>query len=150
MNANAHRRVLLADDDPEVRGILNYVLRQQNLAVDLAVDGAEALDLLRDNRYSVVILDLMMPGVDGFGVLDAIYSGEVAEPPVVLVVSGADRATLNRLDASRIHGIVRKPFDPNELAAVVVACVDIRGRNTFETMAMAMISSAPIIAWLKM
>lgn len=150
MNANEQRRVLLADDDPDVRGILSYVLRQQNLAVDLAVDGAEALELLHDNRYGVVILDLMMPGIDGFGVLDAIYSGAIAEPPVVLVVSGADRATLNRLDAGRIHGIVRKPFDPNELASVVVACVDIRGRNTLEAMAMAMISSAPIIAWLKL
>lgn len=139
------------DDDPDVRGMLSWALTHgNNLAVDTAADGSEAIDLLRDNQYAVVVLDLMMPGIDGFGVLDAIHRGAVHEPPVVLVVSGADRATLNRLDASRIHGVVRKPFDPADVAAVVTACVEIRSRNSLGTMAMAMISSAPLIALLKL
>jgi CheY-like chemotaxis protein len=150
LTANDQRRVLLVDDDPDVRNILSYVLRQQGLSIDAASHGGEALDFLREHRYGVVLLDLMMPDVDGFHVLDAIYAGVVPDPPVVLVVSGADGATLKRLDAKRIHGIVRKPFDPNELASVVTACIDIRARNTFGTMAMAMISSAPIIALLKL
>lgn len=130
---------------------MSTVLRQQALIVDTVADGNEALSVLRDHRYAVVLLDLMMPHMDGFAVLEAIHAGSVLEPPVVLVISGADRATLNRLDASLIHGIVRKPFDPNELATVVVACVEIRGRNSLGTMALAtMISSAPLFALLKL
>jgi CheY-like chemotaxis protein len=145
------RRVLIVDDDPDVRGILGTVLRQQALIVDAATNGTEALALLRDHHYAVVLLDLMMPEMDGFGVLEAIHGDVELDSPVVLVVSGADRATLNRLDASLIHGVLRKPFDPNELAAVVVACVEIRGRNSLGTMALAtMIGSAPFLALLKL
>jgi len=142
--------VLIVDDDADVRQMLATALRLASLNVDLAVDGAEALELLSENRYAVVLLDLMMPRMNGFDVLDAIHSRADINPPVVLVVSGADRSTLGRVDASRVHGIVRKPFDPHELSAVVVACVDIRGRNTLGTMAIAMISSAPLLAWLKL
>ncbi|HEX7833158.1 MAG TPA: response regulator [Thermoanaerobaculia bacterium] len=145
------RRVLIVDDDPEVRAMLSRVLQQEALTVDMAHDGEVALELLRDHHYAVVLLDLMMPGIDGFDVLDAIRTDPTMEQPVVLVVSGAERAMLNRLDASRIHGVVKKPFDPNELAAVVATCVDIRGRNSLGTMALAtMISSAPLIALLKL
>jgi DNA-binding response OmpR family regulator len=143
-----HRRVLVVDDDPEIRGILVTALRLKNLDIDEAVDGQSAIDKLRDHHYAVVMLDLMMPGVDGFGVLDAI--AEDTDRPVVLVVSGAGRSMLDRIDTSKIHGVVKKPFDPFELADVVASCVDIRGRSTFETMAYATIlSGAPLIAWLK-
>lgn len=143
-----HRRVLVVDDDPEIRRILVTALRMKDLEIDEAVDGQAAIDKLRDHRYSVVLLDLMMPGVDGFAVLDAI--DQEVNRPVVLVVSGYGRQTLDRLDTSKIHGVVKKPFDPIELADVVASCVEIRGRSTFETMAYAtIISGAPLIALLK-
>ena len=143
-----HRRVLVVDDDPEIRRILVTALRMKDLEIDEAVDGQAAIDKLRDHRYSVVLLDLMMPGVDGFAVLDAIE--QEVNRPVVLVVSGSGRQTLDRLDTSKIHGVVKKPFDPIELADVVASCVEIRGRSTFETMAYATIlSGAPLIALLK-
>jgi CheY-like chemotaxis protein len=119
--------------------------------VDEAIDGQQALALLAEHRYAVVLLDLIMPGQDGFTVLEAIHEGQVAEPPVVLVVSGADRALLRRLDASRIHGVIRKPFDPDEVASVVVACVEIRGTFRLGTMALAtVIGGAPWMALLKL
>ena len=151
MTSEQHRQVLIVDDDPTVRGILATALRQKSLLTDEAADGAEAIRLIRENTYSVVLLDILMPGVNGFGVLDAIHSGSAAHVPVVLVVSGADRSILEQLDSNRIHGVVKKPFDPQEIASVVAACAEIRGRSAFETMAMAtMISSAPLIAWLKL
>lgn len=150
MTSEQHRQVLVVDDDAVVRSILSTALRQRNLLIDEAADGEEAIRLLRETAYSVVLLDILMPGVDGFGVLDAIDSSG-AYPPVVLVVSGADRYVLDQLDSRRIHGVVRKPFDPHEIASVVAACAEIRGRSTFETMALAtMISGAPLIALLKL
>jgi CheY-like chemotaxis protein len=149
MTSEHQRRVLIVDDNRSVRHLLVTALRQKPLIVDEAADGREALDLLREHSYAVVLLDILMPQLDGFGVLEAIASSE-ASAPVVLVVSGADRSVLDRLDARRIHGIVRKPFDAVEIANVVEACAEIRGKSAFETMALTMISSAPLIALLKL
>src|SRR5437016_13950122 len=114
------KRILVVDDDAEVRGLLIAVLQRHGLFVDSAADGAAAEELLREFQYSVVLLDLMMPGVDGFALLDKISGGDVISPPVVLVITAAERAMIERLDAQKIHGIVRKPFDPDEIARLVV------------------------------
>jgi DNA-binding response OmpR family regulator len=145
----SHKRVLIVDDDPEVGRMLSSALIMNGLLVDLASDGRQALDAIRENNYSVVLLDLMMPLVDGFGVLDDLDAQALTSPPVVLVLTSADRSVIDRLDSSRIHGVVRKPFDPKDLAALVLACTDIKGRSGFGTMAIAtIVSGAPFLAWL--
>ena len=150
MTREINHRVLIVDDDRTVRDILATALRQRSIPIDEASEGREAIDLLQQNSYAVVLLDILMPGVDGFGVLDAIDASS-GTPPVVLVVSGAERSVLEKLDARRIHGVVRKPFDPYDIAGVVAACAELRGRSAFETMALAtMLSSAPLIALLKL
>lgn len=105
--------------------MLVTALQQKPLAIDEASDGSEAITLLGQNRYSVVLLDLLMPNVSGFGVLESIE--ESAKAPIVLVLSGADRRVLDQLTSTKIHGIVKKPFDPTEIADVVNACAEIRG-----------------------
>jgi CheY-like chemotaxis protein len=143
----ASKRVLVVDDDEGIRGLLTSVLRRRDLVVDEAANGADALDLLRQNIYSVVLLDLLMPNIDGFGVLDELDSA--LAPPVVLVITGADRSLFKRLDPQRIHGVLRKPFDVDDLASLVVACVEIKSRRGFETMAIsALVAGAPLFAWL--
>ena len=143
------RRILVVDDDPEIRRILVTALRLKSLHIDEAHDGAAAIDMIRGNRYAVVLLDIMMPGVDGFEVLEALHSE--TNPPVVLVVSGAGKQMLDRVDTSKIHGIVKKPFDPLEIADVVAACADIQGRSAFETMAYAtLLGGSSLIAFLKL
>ncbi|HEX6099391.1 MAG TPA: response regulator [Thermoanaerobaculia bacterium] len=149
MTVDPYRRVLVIDDEESIRRMLGSALRQRALSVDEASDGRDAIALLTANRYSVVLLDLLMPGVDGFHVLEAIGNGD--HPPVVLVVSGAERALIDRIDSGRIHGIVRKPFDPVEIADIVQACAEIRSRSAFETMAYATVmAGAPLIALLKL
>jgi CheY-like chemotaxis protein len=143
------RRVLVVDDDDQTRAILRTALRHRGLEVDEAEDGRRALDLLAETRYAVVLLDLIMPNLDGFAVLDAIGRIHVTQHPVVLVVSGAQRSVLEGIDTRAIHGIVRKPFDPMDVSAIAAACVEIRGRSGFETMALAtMISGVPLITFL--
>jgi len=141
------KRVLIVDDDATIRELLGSVLRRRDLAVDEAADGGEALVLLRQNSYAVVLLDLLMPNVDGFGVLDELESA--VSTPVVLVITGADRALLKQLDPQKIHGVLRKPFDADDLANIVVACAEIKSRRAFETMAIsAMLAGGPFLAWL--
>jgi two-component system alkaline phosphatase synthesis response regulator PhoP len=148
MHVHAHERVLVVDDDSETRGLLASVLRGHGLSVEEAADGQEALDLLSTGSYAVILLDLLMPRLDGFAVLEAL-SKEDGQQPIVLVVTGADRRAIEQLDPRGIHGVVRKPIDVEELADVVVACTDIRGRNALGTMAIAaMVASSPLLAWL--
>lgn len=143
------KRILVVDDDPGVRGLLTSVLTLRGLAVDAATDGEEALSFLREHQYAVIILDLLMPIVDGFAVLRGMDGVEFQAPPVVLVVTGADREVVEQLDSQRIHGIVRKPFDPDDLASLVVACAEIKSRNAYGTMALAtMIAGGPFLALL--
>ena len=120
------KRVLVVDDDAEVRGLLASILTRRKMEVDQATDGREALDLIRANSYAVVLLDLMMPNMNGFEVLDALDVS--SKQPVVLVVTGADRSQIEALDTRRIHGIVRKPFDSDDLGDIVVHCAEIRDR----------------------
>jgi len=142
MASEHYRRVLIVDDDADIRNLLLTALRLKSLSVDTATDGKQAIDLLRQHSYGVVLLDLFMPVVDGFAVLDAIEKD--TNPPVVLVITGADRGTIDKLDARRIHGVVKKPFDIEELSGVVAACADVRGMRGLETMAIAI----PILALL--
>jgi CheY-like chemotaxis protein len=143
-----HRRVLIVDDDADIRLLLATALRQKALAIDEAVDGEEAIEKLRESSYAVVLLDLMMPHVNGLAVLEAIRQ-DLPNPPVVLVITGASRGLIEQVDTSRVHGIVRKPFDPVEVAAIVASCADVRGRGGFETMAVAtVISGGALITWL--
>ena len=138
MTTDHHKRVLVVDDDPDIRGLLVTALRLKSLAVDSATNGAEALDLIRRNSYGVVLLDLFMPEINGFAVLDGIE--HQAQQPVVLVITGADRATIEKLDPRRIHGIIRKPFDIDDLTSVVVSCADIRSPWNLDALALAVIS----------
>jgi CheY-like chemotaxis protein len=147
--AAIQKHVLVVDDDADTRSLLGALLTRQGLLVDYAEDGAAALTLVADHSYAVVLLDLLMPGTDGFAVLDRLAKLSVASAPVVLVITGADRSVVDQLDAHRIHGIVRKPFDPDEVAALVVACADIKSRGSFGTMALAtMLAGSSLLEWL--
>ena len=136
MTSEHYRRVLVVDDDADIRGLVLTALRMKSLQVDTATDGQQAIDLLRQHAYGVVILDLFMPVTDGFAVLEML--GNEPVQPVVLVVTGADQSTIGKLDARRIHGVVKKPFDVEELSSVVAACADVRGLRGLETMAIAL------------
>jgi CheY-like chemotaxis protein len=141
------KRILIVDDDAATRELIGTVLRRRELTVDEAGDGVEALELLKEHRYAVVLLDLLMPNVDGFGVIENLETA--ISTPVVLVITGADRSLIRKLDPQRIHGVVNKPFDAEDLATLVVACAEIKSRSPFEAMAIsAMIAGGPFLAWL--
>ena len=145
----AGRHALVIDDDRALRGLFTTLLGRNGFTVDVAGDGRIAFDQLNRHNYSVILLDLMMPDVNGFDILELIAGGDVTSPPVVQVITGAERSALARLDPQRIHGIIRKPFDPEEIARLVVACAEIKSRNPFGPMAIAtMLAGSPLLALL--
>ena len=113
---DSHRRgrVLLVDDDPEILEATGQLLREWGYEVDEARDGATALELLRGSRPDLMLIDLMMPVMDGWTLIGRIRNEKVAEG-VPLVIFSADRDAREkgrRLDAD---AALRKPFELEEL-----------------------------------
>jgi CheY-like chemotaxis protein len=146
MTAEQQKRVLVVDDDAGIRKLLCTVLSGRGLSVDEADDGQAALDLIETRQYGVIVLDLVMPVLDGFTVVETLK--HLTPRPVVLVISGAEHDVVEQLDPATVHGIVRKPFDPEELANVVAACAEIRSRMSLETMALALVAGGSLFALL--
>jgi CheY-like chemotaxis protein len=112
--------ILLVDDEPSIRAICRVNLEVDGLPVREASDGAEALEAVRRQRPSLVLLDVMMPIVDGWDVAERLAEDpETRNIPVVFLSARA--ATEDRLRAQELGavGYVVKPFDPLELAGTV-------------------------------
>jgi DNA-binding response OmpR family regulator len=115
-------RVLVVDDEPMVRETLGQVLADEGYVVDLAVDGETALDRVRNARPDAILLDLMMPGMNGRQFLQALRSDpQYAQVPVLLMtaVHGLE-VNLATLGASEV---VEKPFNVDELLNKVALAV---------------------------
>jgi DNA-binding response OmpR family regulator len=113
-------RVLVVDDEPAIRALVTKIIQRAGLDAEGARDGAEAIAMMDAADYAVVVVDLMMPNVDGHGVI-ANIKARPKPHPAIIVISAADPNALRRLDGSMVHSIVRKPFDIDVLADLVLA-----------------------------
>ena len=114
-------RVLVVDDEPPIRALVAKIVERAGHPVDVARDGAEAIEKIEAQHYSVVVLDLMMPNVDGYALVD--YLKARGERPAIIVISAGDTAALRRLDGSVVHSILRKPFDIDVLGDLISAAI---------------------------
>ncbi|HEX7151684.1 MAG TPA: response regulator [Thermoanaerobaculia bacterium] len=112
-------RVLVAEDDPAIRRLLAATLRRRRLDVQLTEDGQQALEALQRERWDVIVMDLMMPVVNGWEVVRWLSAHPEQRPASVIVVSAADREALRELDPTVVNAIVFKPFDVMQLGAYV-------------------------------
>jgi two-component system, OmpR family, phosphate regulon response regulator PhoB len=112
--------VLLVDDEQAIRTIVRVNLQGDGFAVTEATNGAEALEAVRHARPSLVLLDVMMPGVDGWRVAEQLAADdETRELPVVFLSARATDEDRLRAQELGAVGYVVKPFDPLELAGIV-------------------------------
>jgi len=114
--------VLVVDDDPALQGLFVALLGRDGFAVDCAPDGRVAFEYLKRTTYSVVLLDLMMPEVNGFELLQKLQRESPALLPRIIVMTGASQRVIESLDTSRVWGLIRKPFDINDLIQSARAC----------------------------
>jgi len=119
----SHARVLVADDDPSIRQLVCTIVHRERLEVDCVSDGVEAVEKLREHEYSVVMLDLMMPRMDGFGVIDWMKKHPARIKPVVLVITAYADQKFKQVDPTLVAGVLRKPFEVAELGNLVRLCV---------------------------
>ena len=112
--------VLLVDDERAIRTICRVNLEGDGLAVTEAADGGEALEQVRRERPSVVLLDVMMPSVDGWSVAEQLAADdETRDIPVVFLSARAAQEDRRHAQELGAVGYVVKPFDPLELAGIV-------------------------------
>jgi two-component system alkaline phosphatase synthesis response regulator PhoP len=112
-------RVLVVEDDDAIRTLLVAALRREPFEVDSATDGVAALGLTRDHEYAVIVLDLMMPRLNGFEFLDAFHATIPKPRSVIFVVTAFDDAQVAKLEAGHVHAIIRKPFDVTQLVTMI-------------------------------
>ena len=111
-------RILVADDHMQFRcNLRDYLSARERVAsVDVATDGRQTLDMLRSNCYDVLILDLVMPQVDGFGVLEQISAGMLEKTPVTVVVSAMRSEDMVRHACSLgARYFMAKPAEPDAI-----------------------------------
>lgn len=113
--------VLIVDDDRSVQNLIVASLQREGLAADTANDGTQAIDKLKKKTYSAIILDLMMPRMSGWDVIDWLRDNPDKTPYSVIVSTAADRAVLHELDPKVVNAIFVKPFNTLELAGYVRA-----------------------------
>ncbi|MBJ7328374.1 MAG: response regulator transcription factor [Solirubrobacteraceae bacterium] len=123
MSANGHRRgsVLVVDDEPTIAEVVARYLERAGYDTRIAPDGADALDAVAQAPADLVVLDLMLPGIDGLEVMRRLREG-VASPPAIILLTARGE------ESDRVVGLslgaddyVVKPFSPAELVARVDA-----------------------------
>lgn len=119
----AHPKILIVEDDTAIRTLLVAALRREPLEVHTAGDGVLAIEQLRVHRYAVVLLDLMLPRLNGYELLQSLDEVVPSNtPPVVIVMTAFDAAAVKRLGSMRVQAILHKPFDVERLVEIIRDC----------------------------
>ncbi|HEX6581676.1 MAG TPA: response regulator [Actinomycetota bacterium] len=117
-------RVLVVDDEPDVLLLCRLNLQQRGHELLEAADGSTALAIARDRHPDVIVLDLMLPGISGYDVLEALQrDAETTNIPVLVLTAKSLRADRERSHGLGASAFLTKPFLPNELCEMVDSLV---------------------------
>jgi len=110
------RPILVVDDDAEILAMLRDFLESEGLVVRTAANGAEALDLLWEVEPALILLDMRMPVMDGWGFAERFRERKLAYPIVVMTAAESARRWAEEIGAT---AYIAKPFDVNELLQTI-------------------------------
>jgi len=122
-----NKRILLADDDPDVIEVVSMLLEDEGYEIITAKDGAEALEKIEKENPDLVILDLLMPRVDGFAVINTLHEPRYERwsgMPVIVLTSVREEVSKRRYELEtgkrmEYDAYLEKPADPDELLDTV-------------------------------
>ena len=111
-------RILVADDEESMRWVLSKALKRKGFTVDLAHDGRQALELIKDNCYDLAILDIKMPGITGLDLLDKVRE---LKSDLLVVIMTAEASMKNAVEAMKrgAYDYITKPFDLDVIDAII-------------------------------
>jgi len=115
-------RALIVDDDEPIRVMLSAIVRQHGFAVDTARDGSEAIEKLKRGSYEVLLLDLMMPRVNGYDVLRHIREKSPDFLRRTIVATAVPERELQTKLTDPVFAVHSKPFDLPALLADIQRC----------------------------
>ena len=116
-------RALVVEDDPAIRRLVEKLLTRLRIKIDTAADGQTAIDKLSSQSYSVLVLDLMVPELNGFEIIEFIKREKLPVP--VAVVSAVSQQALTKLDLDVVKLVISKPFDVDEFTkAIMELCAE--------------------------
>jgi len=114
------KTILVVDDEPTIRTLVSAILDGPEMRTIEAADGVEAIDIARRHRPDLVLLDVVMPRMDGFTACRTMKAdGVMARTPVLLLTALAQEPEQQRARLAGADGVVQKPFSPATLRATV-------------------------------
>ena len=116
---HACARALIVEDDPAIRKLLQKILLRSGIEIDTVQDGKNAIEKIANFNYSVIVLDLMVPEVNGFEIIEYVKANKIDVP--VAVVSAVSQQALTRLDLDVVKLVITKPFDVDEFTKAILA-----------------------------
>lgn len=118
MAAKEKTSLLIVDDDPPIRKLLERVAVRAGFEVGMARDGIEALEMLAVRPYNIAIIDLMMPRLSGYELVQKISA--MNPRPIVLVATAMTNAEVSKIDDTLVRRVIRKPFDVQAVAEALI------------------------------
>jgi DNA-binding response OmpR family regulator len=117
------REILVVEDDRAIRRLRTMVLKREGYRVQEAADGVEAVLKLGLSDYAVIVLDLMMPNLDGFAFISTMAANDAARLKRIIVTSAASQSVIQERMRGTPFDTLSKPFDLKDLVARVRACI---------------------------
>ena len=116
------KRALVVDDDDPIRTMLAKVVERQDLEVDTARDGVEAIARIDEDGYNVIVLDMMMPRIDGYGVLQHMQAHHPEKLRCTIIASAVPESEILKKFDMPVYRIHAKPFDMARLIQDIREC----------------------------
>jgi DNA-binding NtrC family response regulator len=116
--------VLVVEDDAAIRRLVKMVLEREGYRVEVASDGLEAVLKLGVMEYAAIILDLMMPNLDGFVLLETLAINDPIRLRRIIVTSAASPAVIRERMKGKPFDVLPKPFDLDDLTRIVRTCAN--------------------------
>jgi CheY-like chemotaxis protein len=115
-------RILVADDDRALQVLLNIILSRAGFEVEFASNGKDALRMAVADSYDAIMMDLIFPDMNGMDLLDRLSQQKPGSLRKLIVLTGASTAIVEKLDPSRVHAVLRKPFDIQDVIRLTSEC----------------------------
>jgi CheY-like chemotaxis protein len=112
------RKALVVDDDQNIKRLISFILDQMEFEVEYASNGEEALNIFRQNNYDLILMDVLMPKIDGFSVVEKMRQMEanIKHTPIIVIsaiyTKGKYRSEATKKGADLL---ISKPFQPQDL-----------------------------------
>lgn len=118
---NRPLNILLAEDNEMNQFLINTALSDWNMRIQIAVNGKEAIDLIKKESFDLILMDMQMPEMDGYEAIQKIrsMSGPKASLPIISLTASDSESEIENCLAAGADAHVNKPFDPEELYQLI-------------------------------